>query len=68
MVTIKLKDTDTTILCGSAEDAYHIYSNLGNRYTFIINGDELETIGEKKPGTYFAGYSKSYFEKHYFSE
>ena len=65
MINIKLKDTNITINCSTPDELYGLYSNLGHKYVFEINGVELRMIG-RSGNDYFRGYTKSYFERTFF--
>lgn len=68
MVHIHLKDTGIDITCETSEELHTLYSDLGTRYIFIIEGIEIKKMGPTSPGSYFAGYTKDYFKKNFFGD
>lgn len=63
--TIEFKNTGITITCHSAEEAFQIYWDMGHRPGFVINGEELQKKGPTGPNEWFAGYTRSFFERYF---
>lgn len=63
---IYFKNTGIRITCETSEEAFQIYWDMGHRPGFVINGEELQQKGPtKEPNSYFAGYTRGFFEKYF---
>lgn len=63
--TIYFKDTGIHITCETPEEAFQIYWDMGHRPGFVINGEELQKKGPTGPNEWFAGYTRSFFNRYF---
>lgn len=64
MVEVRFLENDAVLMVSNANELFLFYRGMSDRFTFVVNGEELQKSGQTATG-YFNGYSESYFEKYF---